>query len=444
MSLKISIYGTQLPAMVCAACLADIGNDVLWVAADFDPIRDDILSYSRYAIAEPELLPCVKRMVEFGRLRITNNVDEGVDFGQLQYLFLKANEFLIAKKIAESLGDRMVENKVLINRSIFPVGSSDSLQEEVFFRLKQREVTYNCQLIVEPDFMVEGRLMADFTRPDRIILGSDDSEAIQLIYDLYAPYNRQKDVIMIMAPRSAELTKFAVNAMLATRISFMNEVSEVAEYVSADIEEVRKGIGSDKRIGYEYLYPGVGFGGPNFADDVAQFSETILAAGCEGKLLQAVLDINIYQREVLFRKAWRHFRMNLKGLTFAVWGLSYKPNSASIKNAPSIFLIEALLDQGAVIKVFDPSAIDNAKDYFHEREGLFFCESPYACIEGADALVVMTEWKVFWAPDFEHIKTQITPPVIFDGRNLYNPSQMESLGITYYGIGRGSKIPFDA
>jgi len=246
---------------------------------------------------------------------------------------------------------------------------------------------------------------------------------------------------MVMSPRSAELTKYSVNAMLATRISFMNEVAEVAEYFGADVEEVRLGLGSDSRIGYEYLYPGAGFGGPNFADDVATFSRTIQEAGCEGRLLEAVLDINSSQREVVFRKAWRHFNMNLKGRTFAVWGLSYKPNSEGIKKSPAIFLVSLLLDQGCTVRVYDPAAMAKAKAYFGERTNLVFCESPERCLEEADALAVMTEWKTFWTPNFEVIKAELKQPVIFDGRNLYDPALMERLGITYYGIGRGAKVP---
>jgi len=442
MLFKCTVYGQSLPAAVTAACLADNGNQVLWVVEGFEwGVGDDLASFFPWLEAEPGLVALVNTNILSGRLVVTGDIEEGVSNGSLQYLVLNANEYPLAEKIATTLGELMEADKKLVNRSIFPVGSSEMLQTKVLAQLQGRGVAFNCALVVEPDFRVEGRLIADTTRPDRIILGSTDQVAISQLRDLYSPFNRQRDVVMVMSPRSAELTKYSVNAMLATRISFMNEVAEVAEYFGADIEEVRLGMGSDSRIGYEYLYPGTGFGGPHFADDVEGFSRTVQEAGCEGRLLEAVLDINTSQREVLFRKVWRHFNMNLKGRTFAVWGLSYKPNSEGIRNAPSIYLISLLLDQGCAVQVFDPAAMTKAKQYFGERDGLDFCENPEACLKGADALVVMTEWKTFWTPNFDLIKAELKQPVIFDGRNLYDPALMERLGITYYGIGRGAKVP---
>ncbi|MBT4598511.1 MAG: nucleotide sugar dehydrogenase [Methylococcales bacterium] len=441
MFFKLTVYGQSLPAAVTAACLADNGNHVLWVIEGFDDGVDDLVLVCPWLEAEPGLVALLEANILSGRLVVTGDIEQGVTSGSLQYLVLNSDEYPLAEKIATTLGDLMEADKTLINRSIFPVGSSEILQTKVLAQLQSRGVVLHCALVVEPDFRVEGRLITDFTRPDRIVLGSTDQLAISQLRELYGPFNRQRDVVMVMSPRSAELTKYSVNAMLATRISFMNEVAEVAEYFGADIEEVRLGMGSDSRIGYEYLYPGTGFGGPNFADDVATFSKTVQEAGCEGRLLESVLDINTSQREVLFRKAWRHFKMNLKGRTFAVWGLSYKPNSEGIRNAPSIHLTTLLLDQGCAVQVFDPAAMTKAKEYFGERDGLDFCENPEACLKGADALVVMTEWKTFWTPNFDLIKAELKQPVIFDGRNLYDPALMERLGITYYGIGRGAPVP---
>jgi len=440
MVFKCTVYGQSLAAFVTAACIADNGNQVLLIGDDFDHSQGDLLSHYPWIAAEPGLLALVHLNIKAGRLVVSGDIEKGASQGYFQYLQLSADERPLAEKIAGVLGRVMTGDKVLVNRSLFPIRCSEQLQAQVLNQLTKRKTAYQCALVVEPDFRVEGRLVADFTRPDRIILGSTDQQAISQLRDLYSPFNRQRDVVMVMSPRSAELTKYSVNAMLATRISFMNEVAEVAEYFGADVEEVRLGLGSDSRIGYEYLYPGAGFGGPNFADDVATFSRTIQEAGCEGRLLEAVLDINSSQREVVFRKAWRHFNMNLKGRTFAVWGLSYKPNSEGIKNSPAIFLVSLLLDQGCTVRVYDPAAMAKAKAYFGERTNLVFCENPEGCLKEADALAVMTEWKTFWTPDFEVIKAKLKQPVIFDGRNLYDPVLMERLGITYYGIGRGAKV----
>jgi len=441
MVFKCTVYGQSLVAFVTAACLADNGNQVLLISEDYDQSQGDLLSHYPWIAAEPGLLALVHLNIKAGRLVVSGDIEKGASEGYFQYLQLSADDLPLAEKIAGVLGRMMTGDKVLVNRSVFPIGCSEQLQAEVLNQLTKRKAAYQCALVVEPDFRVEGRLIADTTRPDRIILGSTDQLAISQLRDLYSPFNRQRDVVMVMSPRSAELTKYSVNAMLATRISFMNEVAEVAEYFGADVEEVRLGLGSDSRIGYEYLYPGAGFGGPNFADDVATFSRTIQEAGCEGRLLEAVLDINSSQREVVFRKAWRHFNMNLKGRTFAVWGLSYKPNSEGIKNSPAIFLVSLLLDQGCTVRVYDPAAMVKAKAYFDERTNLVFCKNPEGCLNGADALAVMTEWKTFWTPNFEVIKAVLKQPVIFDGRNLYDPALMERLGITYYGIGRGAKVP---
>ncbi len=442
MLFKSTVYGQSLPAATTASCLADNGNQVLWVIEGVEfGVGDDLASIFPWLEAEPGLVALVNTNILSGRLVVTGDIEEGVANGSLQYLVLNANEYPLAEKIVTTLGELMDADKTLVNRTIFPVGSSESLQNKVLEQLQSRGIALHCALVVEPDFRVEGRLIADTTRPDRIILGTTDQRAISQLRDLYSPFNRQRDVVMVMSPRSAELTKYSVNAMLATRISFMNEVAEVAEYFGADVEEVRLGLGSDSRVGYEYLYPGAGFGGPNFADDVEAFSKTIQEAGCEGRLLEAVLDINSSQREVVFRKAWRHFNMNLKGRTFAVWGLSYKPNSEGIKNSSAIFLVSLLLDQGCTVRVYDPAAMAKAKAYFGELTNLVFCENPEDCLNGADALAVMTEWKTFWTPSFEVIKDELKQPVIFDGRNLYDPALMERLGITYYGIGRGAKVP---
>ncbi len=430
--MKITVYGSNPPALVTAACLADIGNDLLLVSAE-SPFSGAV---EESQIIEPGLKKLLQQQLDSGRLHLSQSLEEGARYGEVHCLLLSPDQIELAETIARYIGAVMDGDCVLVNRTTFPVGSSDRLHQIVRTELERRGVSGCCHLIVEPDFMTEGRMIQNFRRPDRILLGSNSAEAVEIMRDLYAPYNRNRDVVMTMSPRSAELTKFASNAMLATRISFMNEMAYVAEDVGADIEEVRQGMGSDKRIGYDYLYPGTGFGGPNFAKDVATLAETIRAAGSAGQLLDAVLEINEQQKEVLFRKAWRHFSMDLKGRRFAVWGISYKPGSSDIRNAPGVQLVETLLAQGASVNLYDPEAMNSARSHFGEQVAITYGEGRDSVLEGADALMVMTEWKAFWSPDFNQLIDKMKTPVIFDGRNLYAPEKMRSMGITYYGVGR--------
>ena len=431
--MKITVYGSTPSAWVTAACLSDIGNRVLLVSADLpDPDRLEGLQ-----IAEPGLKKLLQQQLDSGQLTLSNALEVGAEYGAIHYLLLHSDEPERAAEIARQIGAVMDGERILVNRTTFPLGSSDRLHRLVEEALERRGSPHRSHLVVEPDFMTEGRMIQNFRRPDRILLGSESAHGVEVMRELYAPYNRNRDVVMVMSPRSAELTKFASNAMLATRISFMNEMADVAEDVGADIEEVRQGMGSDRRIGYDYLYPGTGFGGPNFAKDVATLAETIRAAGSAGQLLDAVLEINEQQKEVLFRKAWRHFGMDLSGRRFAIWGISYKPGSSDIRNAPGIHLIEALLEQGASVQLYDPEALESARSHFGESEMIQYGAGRDEVLQGADALMVVTEWKRFWSPDFELLLERMKTPVIFDGRNLYAPERMRSLGITYYGVGRG-------
>lgn len=433
--MKITVYGNNPSALVTAACLSDIGNELLMVSSTF-PFTDSVEDSQ---ISEPGLKKLLGQQLDSGRLRLSNSLDEGAKYGSIHFLLLDPEQLDLAETIAGRIGMVMESDSLLVNRTTFPIGTSDRLYEIVQDELDQRGVSSRCHLIVEPDFMTEGRMIQNFRRPDRILLGSDSVEGVEIMRDLYAPYNRNRDVVMTMSPRSAELTKFASNAMLATRISFMNEMSDVAEDVGADIEEVRQGMGSDQRIGYDYLYPGTGFGGPNFAKDVATLANTIREAGSAGQLLDAVLEINKQQKEVLFRKAWSHFGMDLKGRKFALWGISYKPGSCDIRNAPGIGLVETLVGQGASVEIYDPEAMESARRYFGEQDAVRYGEDRDAVLEGADGLMVVTEWKSFWSPDFNLLIDKMKTPVIFDGRNLYSPEKMKSIGIQYYGVGRGEK-----
>lgn len=430
--MKITVYGSTPSALVNAACLADIGNEVMLVG-------------SETFVANPPLVePGLRKLVEQQSetyLCFSTSLQQGAQFGEAHFLLVGSDEGELARTIAWQIGVEAKQDHLLVNRTIFPIGFSEQLQQIIQAQLSERNAELKSHLVVEPDFMTEGQMIRNFRRPDRILLGTDSEEAIVMMRELYAPYNRNRDVVMTMSPRSAELTKFAANAMLATRVSFMNEMAEVAEDVGADIEEVRQGMGSDHRIGYDYLYPGTGFGGPNFAKDVATLAETIRSAGSEGQLLDAVLAINEQQKEVLFRKAWRHFGMSLKGKRFAIWGLSYKPGSCDIRNAPSLQLIEALLGQGATVHIYDPEAMEGAKRHFEDRDAVHYGEDRDTVLVGADALMVVTEWKPFWSPDFSRMMEQMRSPVIFDGRNLYSPDKMAEMGITYYGVGRGVVVP---
>lgn len=441
--MKITIYGNSTPALVAAGCMADIGNEVLLVAAQ--------LPEPPYA--EPGLRKILQHQRESGRLQQTTSIEEGGLHGVVHCLLLQSDQIALAMEIAQRLGETVEQNIILLNRTTFPLGSSEQLFETLERALdarqdrlgrqerqESRSKNLQAELVVEPDFMTEGRMIQNFRRPDRILLGSASEQGVAVMRELYSPYNRNRDVVMVMSVRAAELTKFASNAMLATRISFMNELADVAEAFGADIEEVRQGIGSDHRIGYDYLYPGTGFGGPNFAKDIVSLAESIRAAGSRGQLLDAVLEINEQQKEVLFRKAWRHFTMDLKGRRFAIWGASYKPGSSDIRNAPSIQLIEALLGQGAEVHLYDPDAMQSVREHFAEARNLHLGEDAQQVLQQADALMIVTEWKPFWSPDFEQILQLMRTPVIFDGRNLYNPEKMRQMGVIYYGIGRGESL----
>lgn len=428
--MNITIYGNSVSALVTAACLADSGNHILLVADYFPP--------SPYS--EPGLRKLLEQQRAGERLHHTTELAEGVQHGEVHYLLLQTEQLAEADSIVQQLGQLLQRDSILVNRTTFPMGSSERLHQTLQQELQSRHSQHKVELVVEPDFMTEGRMIQNFRRPDRILLGSCSQGAIEQIRELYAPYNRNRDVVMVMSVRAAELTKFASNAMLATRISFMNEMADVAEALGADIEEVRQGMGSDHRIGYDYLYPGTGFGGPNFAHDVSSLAETVRAAGSRGQLLDAVLEINREQREVLFRKAWRHFEMDLQGRRFAIWGAAYKPGSSDIRNAPAVELIEALLGQGAEVCLYDPEAMERVRDHFGEQRALTCGEDPYQVLDGSDALMVVTEWKPFWSPDFQQLLQRMKQPVIFDGRNLYPPQKMRRLGITYYGVGRGESL----
>lgn len=421
--MKLAVYGDTIAALTTAVVLADTGNQVGLICP---PQATDPLE-QRLAV-EPGLAALFESAQAAGRLSLTT-VEAVMDW-PLHFFVMRPEQ----QDWAVALSDQLARGNtpcILINRATFPIGTSERLQAHI---ARQR----SCELVVEPDFVPEGRAIQAFMRPDRILIGTESPSAEALMRELYRPFNRNRDVIQVLSPRAAEMTKFATNAMLATRISFINEMAQLAEALDVDIEQVRQGLGSDHRIGFDFLYPGLGFGGPNFARDVARLAETLRERGVDGAMLEAVLAVNEAQKEVLFRKAWRHFGFDLQGRVFALWGLSYKPLSASVENAPSLPLARALMAQGARLRVHDPAAVNAFVTTLPVamRQQVEICETPEAAAEGADGIMLLTEWKCYWHPDWSKLRVRMRTPVVFDGRNIYAPETVRQAGFTYYGVGR--------
>jgi len=342
--------------------------------------------------------------------------------------------------VARTIGQHIDRHCVVVNKSTVPVGTADRVRETIAAQLAARGANVEFDVVSNPEFLKEGDAVKDCMRPDRIVVGSDSARAIELLKALYAPFNRNHERIVLMDVRSSELTKYAANAMLATKISFMNEIANIAEQVGADVEQVRRGIGADPRIGYHFIYPGAGYGGSCFPKDVKALAYSAKAHGHEPRLLNAVESVNMAQKRKLFALIKRHFDGRLAGRTIAVWGLAFKPNTDDMREAPSRMLLEQLWDAGANVRAYDPEATAEAQRIFGERTDLVLCEGPYPALEGADALVVVTEWKAFRSPDLERVRASLKEPVIFDGRNIFEPRAIEAAGIAYYGIGRGRSI----
>ncbi|SIN72942.1 UDPglucose 6-dehydrogenase [Sulfurivirga caldicuralii] len=428
--MKLVIHGETLAALTVAAALAESGNDV-WLR----PLRPvDAARLQKQAAVEPNLARLLTTQLDGGRLHVSADLKAAILWSGVHFLLMAADELQAAHQVAQALAQSPHDRIYLINRTTFPIGSTRQLAQQIVLAGRP------CHWAMEPDFMTPGRMLLDFTRPPRILVGGEDAEVIGLLRNLYRPFNRNRDVMQVMAPEAAEMTKFATNAMLATRVSFINEMAQLAEHFGVDVEQVRQGLGSDPRIGYDFLYPGVGFGGPHFAQDVANLAETMRVRQVPAGLLSAVLAINASQKEVLFRKAWQHYDMQLAGRTFTLWGLSYKPGTDSVINAASIPLTRALLAQGARVRVHDPAAVENYMQHFAVEAGegqVTACEDPYTALTDSSGLMLLTEWKPYWNPDFERMMTILREPVIFDGRNIYEPALVEDFGFTYYGVGRG-------
>ncbi len=439
--MKVTVYGSGYVGLVTGTCLAEVGNDVLCV--DIDERKTAMLKNGEIPIFEPGLEALVTKNIEAGRLNFTIDPAEGVAHGLFQFIAVGTPpdedgsadlQYVLA--VANSIGEHMEEYRVIIDKSTVPVGTADKVRDKVSEIQKSRGVEVEFDVVSNPEFLKEGAAIDDFMKPDRIVIGTDNPRTTELLRALYAPFNRSHDRLVAMDIRSAELTKYAANAMLATKISFMNELSNLAERLGADIEKVRAGIGSDPRIGYHFIYPGCGYGGSCFPKDVQALERTANEIGYDAQLLSAVEAVNHRQKEVLFAKISKHFDGDLQGKTFALWGLAFKPNTDDMRAAPSRTLMEALWAAGAKVQAFDPEAMDEARRIYGERDDLSLVDSAEAALEEADALVTVTEWNVFRSPDFTFIKEQLNQPVIFDGRNMYDPQQLKTEGIAYYSIGR--------
>jgi len=440
--MKITMVGTGYVGLVTGACFADTGNEVLCL--DLDERKIGMLREGRIPIYEPGLEDMVRRNVAAGRLRFTTEVAESVEFGTLQFIAVGtppdedgSADLRHVLAAARSIGKHMKAYRVIVDKSTVPVGTADLVREAIAGELKARGVELPYAVVSNPEFLKEGAAIEDFMKPDRVVVGSDDERATQLMRAIYAPFQRNHERMLVMDVRSAELTKYAANAMLATRISFMNELANLAERMGADIEQVRKGIGSDPRIGYHFLYAGTGYGGSCFPKDVKALQRTGTQSGLNLHVLEAVEKVNEEQKGMLVRKIVKRFGEKLDGRRFAIWGLAFKPNTDDMREAPSQVVVEALLARGATLNAYDPVAVHEAKRIFGNKPGLGFAETPIAALDGADALVIITEWKEFRSPDFDDLRKRLRQPVIFDGRNLYDPDMMRASGIDYYGVGRG-------
>jgi len=438
---KITMIGTGYVGLVSGACFAEVGNDVL--CYDVDARKIAVLDGGEVPIHEPGLPELVARNRAAGRLRFTTDPAESVAHGVAQFIAVGtppdedgAADLRHVVAAARTIGRHMTGERLVVDKSTVPVGTADAVRQAIAEELAARGVAVPYSVVSNPEFLKEGAAVEDFMRPDRIVIGADDAEATRMMRLLYAPFQRNHERLIVMDVRSAELTKYAANAMLATRISFMNELANLAERLGADIEQVRRGIGADARIGFHFLYPGLGYGGSCFPKDVRAIARTAAGVGIDLRLLAAVERVNEAQKQVLVGKIVRRFGERLAGRRFAVWGLAFKPNTDDMREAPSRVLVAELLRRGASVSVYDPAAMPEARRHFGQEPRVTYGESPLGAADGADALAIVTEWKEFRSPDFAGLRARLKQPVIFDGRNLYEPGELRRLAFEYYPIGR--------
>ena len=443
--MRVTIFGTGYVGLVTGTCLAEVGHHV--VCVDIDAAKVEGLERGVIPICEPGLEPMVRVNHAAGRLRFTTDAAMAVAHGDILFIAVGtppeedgSADLKYVLAVARTIGEHLGRAAVVVNKSTVPVGTADKVGAAIAGALSARGASWPVDVVSNPEFLKEGDAVNDCMRPDRIVIGSDSPAAVEKLRRLYAPFVRNHDRIVAMDVRSAELTKYAANAMLATKISFMNEIACIAEQVGADVEMVRQGIGSDPRIGWHFIYPGAGYGGSCFPKDVQALARTAQQHGCEPRLLDAVEAVNAAQKGHLFELIARHYGGDVAGRTFAVWGLAFKPNTDDMREASSRRLLQQLWDAGARVRAFDPEAMPETRRLYGERDDLVLCDSAQDALDGADALVVVTEWKQFRSPEFASLHRSLGDGVVFDGRNLYVPAEVEEAGIAYYGIGRGRSV----
>lgn len=443
--MNITIFGSGYVGLTTGTCFAQMGNHV--VCVDINQERVEFLNKGNCPIFEPGLTELLETNLKDGRIRFTTDAEYGIEHGDIIFIAVGtpsqpdgSAKLDYVLDVARTIGKHINSYKVIVDKSTVPVGTADKVQATIQAQLQSRHTKVDFDVASNPEFLKEGGAVNDFLKPDRIIIGVNSDLAEQKLRALYAPFNRNHDKLIVMDIRSAELTKYAANAMLATKISFMNEMSRIAERVGADIEKVRLGIGSDSRIGYSFIYPGCGYGGSCFPKDVQALHHTAETHEYYPAILDAVHKVNEQQKFVLLEKIRHHFNGDLSGKRFAVWGLAFKPNTDDIRDAPSRVIMEGLWQDGAAVNAYDPEAMDAIQKAYGQRADLTLCQKPEDALEAADALIVVTEWMAFRSPNFELIKSKLSTPVIFDGRNLYDPDYLESLGFEYYAIGRGRQL----
>jgi len=441
--MKITIFGTGYVGLVQAAVLADVGYEICCVDVDEEKINN--LKNGIIPIYEPGLEALVVENFKAGRLIFTTNTQQGIDFGAVQYIAVGtpsgedgSADLQYVLEVATSIAEHMSSEKIIVDKSTVPVGTADKVQETVRSILKKRKADIEFAVVSNPEFLKEGAAVSDCQRPDRIIIGTDSAKAEKVMRELYQPFNRNHDKIIVMDTRSAEMTKYAANCMLATKISFMNEMANIAEKVGADIEQVRQGIGSDPRIGFQFIYPGCGYGGSCFPKDVKALIHTADTNGYNSEILSAVESVNAKQKKKLFEYISDYFQGEIQGKTFALWGLSFKPNTDDIREASSCVLMEQLWGAGANVQAYDPEAMQEISKVYGNEKKLLLVETKEKALQGADALVICTEWHNFRVPDFDLLESVLKEKVIFDGRNMYDPAIIKEHGMAYIGIGRRS------
>jgi len=443
--MRITIFGSGYVGLVTGACFANVGNQV--VCVDIDQAKVDALNNGQIPIYEPGLDSYISQSLTDGSLSFTTDAAAAVAHGEMIFIAVGtppeedgSADLQYVLQVADTIGQFMDDFKVVVNKSTVPVGTADKVSDRLQQALDQRGLDLGFDVASNPEFLKEGAAIADFTRPDRIVVGTDSTAVEAMMQELYAPYNRQRDKLIFMDLRSAELTKYAANSLLATKISFINEIANIADLVGADIEQVRVGIGSDPRIGYSFIYPGCGFGGSCFPKDLRAMEATAVSAGYQPKLLSAVSAVNDQQKSLLFKKIDSYFDGQLEGKTIALWGLAFKPGTDDMREAPSRDLMEALWQRGAKVQAFDPHGMEATQEIYGVRNDLLLCGTKEAALQGADILAICTEWKPFWSPDFALSKDSLKQPVIFDGRNLYDPARLQDQGIQYFGMGRSNRV----